>query len=95
MFLTQKNLEKHGWLFSPSLQLMVREHECSDNTWDIEVDGYVPVHRTIEATGNLDWYWEPNSNIFNVYETFEEMATDYPALFVGRDWVDGDLVKMW
>jgi hypothetical protein len=92
MILTEKNIEAFSWLFSPTLQLMVREHELGDGKWDIEVDGYKPV--------GGDKYdpkteWEPDTNIWSSYETFAEMIKTQPELQRVNDWIHGDKVTMW
>ena len=85
MKLTEQNLEKCGWLFSESLQVMVREHELLNNHWDIEVDGYKKV-------GDQ---WEPDTDVFDAYDTFNEMIAADPALLGETDWIHGDDVEMW
>lgn len=84
MQLTKNNLERCGWMFSETQGLMIAEHELGNGKWDIEINGYKRVGEC----------WEPDTNIFSAYDTFEEMIKDQPEL-KKYSWIDGDLVEMW
>jgi hypothetical protein len=88
MELNQKNLENHGWLFSPSLGAMVREHECGGGKWDVELDSY----RNVGTDG--DPCYEPTQEFFNSADTLSQLISEDPQLARVRDWIDGDKVEM-
>ena len=88
MQLTPANFEKYSWLFSPTLKLMVREHECDGGTWDVEVDGY-------KLVGGSGGKYEPDTNIFSSFDTIQEALKGLPELSTVRDWIHGDDVEFW
>jgi len=87
MSLNQTNLEQYGWLFSPALGLMVREHETGTTpAWDVEIDAYRQV-------GDK---WEPNTEeSYGSYDTLAGAIAENPKLIAVRDWIHGDKVEMW
>ena len=88
--LTQANLEKCGWLFSPSLQLMVREHECGNGKWDVEVDHYR------NAGVKDDPRWENDQQFFAAAATLADLIrVEGNYLTATRDWVHGDNVEFF
>ena len=87
MQLTQKNLEAHGWLFSASLRLLVREHETRGG-WDVEMDSYT--NRSTAA----DPRWENDQEVFDAADTVQELVAAHSELQV-RDWVDGNKVEFF
>ena len=84
MQLTQTNLEKHGWLFSASLRLMVREHEAGRGKWDVEVDSYTNVNTTEDPR------WDNDQKFFDSADTLAELVKANPELAATRDWVSGN-----
>jgi hypothetical protein len=89
MKLTTANLEKCGWLFTATMGVMVREHECGGGKWDIEVECYNNV-----GTSN-DPCWEPRTNIvYPAFTTVAEVIKYEPSLGVLGDWIHGDDVEM-
>jgi len=94
MKLTQKNLEQYAWLFSASLGLMVREHECSGGKWDVELDSYRNVNvshdRRLPVQPPL---WEYTQEVFNSADTLTELLVSNPELLTVTDWIHGDNVN--
>ena len=88
MQLNETNLEKHGWMFSPSLRLRVREHECGSGKWDVEMDSYTNMHSADDPR------WEFDSEVFDAADTVSDLVKEHPELQV-RDWVDGDTLKFF
>jgi hypothetical protein len=89
MQLTQANLEKCGWLFSPSLRLMVREHELGNGKWDVELDSY----RNMSTED--DPRWENDQKVFDAADTLAELIARDGNIAVVRDWVHGDKVEFF
>jgi hypothetical protein len=87
MRLSQENLDEcNGWMFSPSLGQMIREHEVGDGTWDIEVDDY------------QCWRgrWEPSRNSSAmVFRSVGDAIIYCPYLVQTDDWISGDDVEMF
>jgi len=87
--LSEKSLESAGWLFSPSLGIMVREHETGRGGWDIEIEAYTNV-----GTAN-DPCWEANTDVsYPAVTTIGQAIVVEPRLGRVRDWVHGDTVEM-
>lgn len=84
MILNTTNLERYGWLFSPSLGWMVREHELGNGHWDVELDSYTQY-------GDA---WEPNNTYFNSATTLTDLMKEEPSLSRVKDWIHGDKVNM-
>jgi hypothetical protein len=87
MQLTQKNLETHGWLFSPSLRLMVREHETNSG-WNVKMDSYTNRHSTEDPR------WEFDNEIFDAADSVPELIAAHQEIKV-RDWVSGNTLKFF
>ena len=88
MQLTTANLEKYTWLFSASLGLMVREHECGGGRCDVELDSY-----TNQGSEN-DPRWD--SDYFNSADTLDALVkSEGNYLTATRDWVHGDKVNFF
>jgi hypothetical protein len=87
MQITQDNLERHGWLFSPSLRVVVREHEAGNGKWDVELDSYQNVGSVASPE------WEPCEDWSDSAATLAELTTQNPELLNVADWIDGDKVN--
>ena len=81
MKLTQKGLDEHGWLFSPSLGIMVAEHELGNGKWDIEVQLY---------RGEVNALVLDPSYVFPACRNIEQVISLYPEFAEAKDWIDGD-----
>jgi hypothetical protein len=88
MQLNDANLEKHGWMFSPSLRLLVREHEAGHGKWDVEMDSYTN-RNTLEEP-----VWDNDQEVFDAADTVKDLVAAHPELAI-RDWVDGDKIKFF
>ena len=84
MELTEKNLENHGWLFSPSLCLMVREHEAGRGRWDVEVDLYIDLG---------DGVYAPTKEC-SAYDKLKDAVDDDIRMAYTHDWIHGDLIDI-
>ena len=90
MRLTTHNLERHGWLFSKSLCLMIREHEVGNGKWDVEVDSYTNMGTPADPR------WENDQKFFACGETLDEVVrVEGKYLTATQDWVDGDTVEFF
>jgi hypothetical protein len=91
MRLTKENLEKCGWMFSPSLRLMVREHELGNGKWDVEMDSY----RNVGT--DTDPRWDNDGQVFEAANSVAELiaAVSYYNLAGTRDWIHGDKVEFF
>jgi hypothetical protein len=86
MKLTQKNLEEHGWLFSPTLHVVVSEHELEHGKWDIEAES----QRNVNAGDPSNPVWEHSEEFWDAADTVEELIENNPEFEQVRDWINGD-----
>ena len=89
MRLTTHNLERYGWLFSPSLRLMIREHEVGNGKWDVELDSYT------NMSTDADPRWENDQKVFDCANTLDELLARDGNIAIPRDWVDGNTVEFF
>lgn len=89
MQLTTTNLEKCGWMFSATLKIMVREHECGGGRWDVEADSYT------NQNTPADPRWENDQQFFDSAKTLAELLKANPDFTTVRDWISGDSVNFF
>lgn len=85
--LNENRLERYGWLFSPSLGLMVSEHECGGGRWDVELQSYRRIERRSEQPA-----WDWSDETFDGADTLADLVRTVPELATVQDWVPGDTV---
>lgn len=87
MKLTQQNIDRYCWLFSPSLGYLVREHEGSEG-WDYELDEYVNYGTEDEPCWDVR-----KGGCQDSADTLEELIKNWPELAKVSDWIHGDDVE--